>query len=262
MYQSINYLNTSINFTDSGSGKCVVLLHGYLESIEIWGEFASELAKKYRIISIDLLGHGQTGCIAAIHTMEMMADAVKAVLDSLSVQKCVMLGHSMGGYVALAFLEKYESYLSAFSLFHSSPFADTDVKRQNRDREIVLVRDGKKSLIYNVHCSNAFANQNVERLESEIEKAKQIAQNTPDAGIIAALEGMKTRAERSIVLKNMQLPFLYIIGKHDNFIPYEILTKIQFPEKTKTLTLENSGHYGFIEEMEIAVNEVIKFIGD
>ena len=105
MTQNIKYKNISIRFREEGEGEPIILLHGYLESLNIWDEFLEELSKRFRVVSIDLLGHGKTGNIGQIHTMDMMADAVNFVLVHLDISKCTMIGHSMGGYVTLAFLQ-------------------------------------------------------------------------------------------------------------------------------------------------------------
>ena len=131
------YNELPVNIKTGGSGIPVVFLHGYLESSEIWLPFANELLDTGRIILIDLPGHGQTGVMDEIHTMDFMADVVKFVLDTLDLKKCVMIGHSMGGYVTLSFAEKYIERIFAFILFHSHPFADTEETRTNRKTGII-----------------------------------------------------------------------------------------------------------------------------
>ena len=257
----VQFGKINVAFKDLGKGTPLVLLHGYLESMEIWGEFADLLANNYRIILIDLPGHGKSGVSGKIHTMEMMADAVNEVLTSLQIDKCILVGHSMGGYVTLAFLDKYPDKLLAYSLFHSTPFADNEEKKANRDREINLIREGKKEMIYNVNIPKMFADDNLDEFEREINYAKEIAKNTPDEGIIALLNGMKERPERVELIKNTQVPFLLVLGKKDNYIPYDIVSeKIGIPRNLTKLILEKSGHIGFIEEKEKAVLGMIRFI--
>jgi pimeloyl-ACP methyl ester carboxylesterase len=254
------YQNTQIRYKDFGEGFPVVLIHGYLESLETWGDFAKKLASQFRVILIDLPGHGGSGCLGPVHTMELMADAVSYVLKELKVSKCTLIGHSLGGYVTMAFVEKYPELLNGFCLFHSSPFADNEEKKNNRDREIEIIKEGKKELIFNAHCPKVFANDNQAKFHDQIEIAKAIAKSTPDEGIIAVLEGMKSRPDRSVILKNTNQPFLYVIGKKDNFIPFEILSKIGMPVNAETLILENSGHNGFIEESEVSLSKISSFI--
>jgi pimeloyl-ACP methyl ester carboxylesterase len=259
----IPFKGVTIRFEDYGEGFPVVLLHGYLESLNIWDDFTCPLCEHVRIITIDLPGHGESGIIGEIHSMETMAEAVKSVLDFLKIEKCMMTGHSMGGYVTLAFLEKYPERLAAFSLFHSKPQADTEMATANRIREIELVKEGKKELIYTINIPKSFANDNLEKYSQQIEYARKIASATPGEGIIAALNGMMARPSRETLLANTTLPFLYILGKKDNYLPYEtILSTTKLPLNTTLITLESSGHMGFIEEKKKCLDGIIKFIKD
>jgi len=262
MHHTILYENSSIHFSDKGNGTVIVLLHGYMESIETWGAFASDLEKNFRVIAIDLPGHGKSRFPEKEKTIELMADAVAQVLIHCSIEKCFMLGHSMGGYVTLAFVEKHSEMLTGFCLLHSSPFADSKEKRENRDREIALVRKGKKAMIYDLHCQNVFSVDNHERFAWFIEQAKIVAKNTSDEGIIAALEAMKVRKDRSDVLSATKLPFLYVIGRNDIFISLNILDKITMPVNGEILFLNHSGHNGFIEERITCVDQISQFIVD
>ena len=100
-----------IRYKQQGKGRAVILLHGFLEDLHIWDEFSSELSKSYRVISIELPGHGKSENFGYVHSMELMADAVMAVLKQERLRKVVIIGHSMGGYVSLAFAEKYSDHL-------------------------------------------------------------------------------------------------------------------------------------------------------
>ena len=251
MTGTVNFRNSSVRYKVEGEGAEVVLLHGYLESLDIWHKFSGELKKKFRVVSIDLPGHGHSGIIANAHSMEIMAEAVNAVLDELNINKCILVGHSMGGYVTMAFADLFPDRLYGYSLFHSTPFADTEEKKQNRNREIELVNKGKKELIFNTNVPKAFANNNLDKLKGEVERAIQIARNTAGEGIKAVLEGMKQRRDRSEILSNSNIPVLIILGKKDNYIPFDvILDKIKINDKGEIFILENSGHMGFIEEAE------------
>lgn len=259
MIKSTKYKNTTVRYKVEGKGKPVVLLHGYLESLDVWNEFSNELLPGFRIVSIDLLGHGKTGNVAGVHTMEMMAEAVNQVLEKEKIDKCVMFGHSMGGYTTLAFLEKYPEKLSGFSLFHSHPFADKPATIEKRNREIRLIEQGKKNLVCLTNTTNFFALANIEKFDEELTKIKQTALSISPEGMKAVIEGMKKRKDHSQTLKNAPIPFLFIIGKHDNFIPVDMVSKIDMPQKNEVLVLENSGHIGFIEEKEKAADAVKKF---
>jgi pimeloyl-ACP methyl ester carboxylesterase len=261
MKKEIWNMNVKVTFRDEGQGIPVVFLHGYIESSEIWHSFTRGLSGYGRIISIDLPGHGESGVTAEVHTMEFMADVVQGVLDRLAVEQCILVGHSMGGYVALAFLEAYADRLKALSLFHSHPLADTPETRANREREIELVREGKKELIYNVNIPKAFASENLEKFRNEVDFAREIAIRTPGSGIIAALNGMMKRPDYREILRNCPVPFLWILGKKDNYIDHQaVIEKVTLPEKGTLTLLDHSGHMGFMEEKEKSLGILMDFI--
>src|ERR1044071_7202110 len=118
--QVTKVLGAKVRYADTGKGRVVVLLHGFLESLEVWfgNGFAQELAQHFRVIAIDLPGHGKSDCVGYVHRMERMADVVKGVMDELGLRRYAMVGHSMGGYVALAFAERYKENLCGLCLFH------------------------------------------------------------------------------------------------------------------------------------------------
>jgi len=95
--KTTHFKNTAISYTDQGKGTAIVLLHGFLENKKMWDAFIPEWSKKFRIITIDLLGHGETGCMGYVHSMENNADVVHEVLAELRLRKAILVGHSMGG---------------------------------------------------------------------------------------------------------------------------------------------------------------------
>lgn len=253
--------NRIVHYQVFGKGEPLVLLHGYLESLEIWGKFASQLSEKFRVISIDLPGFGLSDAFSKTHTMEFFSEATIAVINKLEIDRFVLVGHSLGGYVTLAFLDRYPHKIKGLCLFHSHPFPDSAITIEKRKREISLVNKGKQELIFNINIPNAFANINIDKLSYEIEKAKTIAAKTQPEGIIAALNGMMQRQSREKILAETNVPVLLILGKHDNYIPYrEVGMKIRLPENGKIITLENSGHMGFIEETGLAVSVLSNFV--
>ena len=252
---------TELYYSDKGSGPALVLLHGYLESLHIWGKFADRLAERYRVICPDLPGHGNSGVLGEMHSMEMLAECIIAIIDHCKINKCFVTGHSMGGYTGLAMLERYPERLGGLCLFHSHPFPDTRQTMRNRCREIVLVGQGKKELISKINIPKAFAPQNVEPMKADVDRATEIAVSTPDEGIVACLNGMMARPSKEELLSRTTVPVLLVAGKYDNYINLEeVAKKIRLPEGAGFVTLENSGHIGFIEETEKSVSAVSEFI--
>jgi pimeloyl-ACP methyl ester carboxylesterase len=263
MISSVSYQGANLRYSDLGKGDPVVLIHGYLESLEIWNGFAEKLAKKYRVISVDLPGHGQSGIYSSMNTMAVMADSVKAVLEHLSIGRAVFIGHSMGGYATLALADIFPEMIIGFCLFHSHALPDTDEKKLNRDREALLVKEGKKSQFINLNIANAFASDHHESFKKQIDWAREIASTTPDKGIIGALEGMKARPDRRDVVKNSVEPVMIVAGRKDYFIPYPVYEEhFDLAPKSTVLVLENSGHMGFIEEREKSVVGILKFLDE
>lgn len=261
MTGTIKFKDANLFYEDEGKGNAIVLLHGYLESSEIWGSFGKELSKHNRLIRMDLPGHGKSSPVCETQTIEIMADSVKAVLDRLDIGRAVIIGHSMGGYVTLAFAEIFPEMTLAYCLFHSHALADSEEKKINREREIDLVKSGKKSLIINTNIPRTFANDNVGKLADEVERAKRIGLNTKDEGIICALQGMKSRPDRQRVLQESNVPVMIIAGRKDNNIPFGIYEQhFALAKQTEVLILENSGHMGFIEEIDNSLVGIRKFV--
>jgi pimeloyl-ACP methyl ester carboxylesterase len=260
MKNTFEYKSGTISYSSYGAGNVIVLLHGYLESEQIWEKFALKLSLKFRVICIDLPGHGSSGTYGEIHTMEFMAAAVKSLVDSIGIKKFFLAGHSLGGYVALAFLELFPDSLAGYCLFHSQPFADQPQAIEKRKREIELVKAGKKNLMYPLNVEKMFANSNLDKFSDALKQSMKIASETPDDGIIAILNGMIARPARLSFLEAGRVPLLWILGSQDNYISLDILDRVKLPESAEVVILINSGHLGFIEEEEESLKAMEDFI--
>jgi pimeloyl-ACP methyl ester carboxylesterase len=257
----VSYKEGKIHYSDSGSGRIIVLLHGYLESSAVWGGFQEKLASKFRIISVDLPGHGLSDVYGEIHTMEFMATGIKELLDSLEIKKAFLTGHSLGGYVTLAFLELFPEYLTGFCLFHSQPFPDPPEALEKRRREIEIVKMGKKNLMYPDNVIRMFADSNLEKFSVALQRSKDIASRIPGDGIIAVLNGMMLRLSRLQVMEAGAVPCLWILGSMDNYIPCDLIqSKVKLPSNANVVVLRNSGHIGFVEEEENSLNAITEFV--
>jgi pimeloyl-ACP methyl ester carboxylesterase len=255
----INFKGKKIFYTDAGSGNTLVLIHGFTESLGIWDYFFAVLSKSCRVICIDLPGHGKSQCISDIHTMDLMAEAVKAVLDQAAVQKCVIIGHSMGGYVTLGIAEKYPELLDGFGLFHSSALPDTEEGKINRTRAIEIIRQGHLEFLSSF-IPDLFTEENRIKYSCEVEKLVSTAKNMTKEAVIAAQEGMKIRPDRRHVLENTNLPVLFIVGQKDSRIPFaKVMEQIALPPVAQVLVLKNTAHMGYIEATEETLHAVKSF---
>ncbi len=257
MQKRINYKGIEAVYYDRGEGTCIVLLHGYLETSEIWEGFAERFLPQYRVLTLDLPGHGMSGNWGKAHSMDDLAGLLDAILEVERIEKILLVGHSMGGYVTMAFVENYPQLLLGYTLFHSTCFADSEEKKENREREISLILCGKKRQIINVNIPKGFASDNLEKYENDVVRVKNLALNNSDGGIIAILNGMKERPDRTHILKDSKIPLLLIGGMKDNFISGEVFDKLSdLAPHARVLRLENSGHMGFIEEPEVAAKAI------
>ncbi len=251
MNRTIEFEGIEVSYSIRGTGRPIVLLHGYMEAGEIWDPLAERLEEEYRIIAPDLPGHGDSGVLGEVHTMEFLAGAVREVLRDAGEKRVLMIGHSLGGYVTLAFVEMFPELLAGYVLFHSHPHADTPEAVARRNREIAVVRAGRKNIMYPGNVSMMFALDNLKTMKGELERSKKIASRNPGEGIIAMLNGMIARPSRQCILENGSVPLLWILGRHDlYFSPEKAQHDIGLPHNAGVVILENSGHLGFIEETE------------
>ncbi|MBD0831017.1 alpha/beta fold hydrolase [Aestuariibaculum sediminum] len=255
---TIEYKNISIAYTDTGKGNAVVLLHGFLENKTMWEPFLPEFSKTHRIICIDLLGHGETGCLGYIHSMELMAENVLAVLNHLEINKATFIGHSMGGYVALTFAENYPDKMKGLCLMNSTAQEDSPDRKIGRDRAIEAVKQNHKTFI-RIAVNNLFRPKNREIFSEKIQQVIQEALNTPLQGIIAALEGMKTRPNREHILELSGIDKLMIVSKKDPVLDYKNLINQTFNKPVKLVEFPD-GHMSHIENMKEFSSTMMHFI--
>lgn len=254
----LEYKGIPVFYTDSGKGNPVVLLHGFLENVMMWTPFIPKLSEKNRVICIDLLGHGKTGCLGYIHTMELMAEVVEAVLNHLKINKSILIGHSMGGYVALAFSEQYPNAVNGLCLMNSTAVADSEEKQKNRDRAIVAIKQNHKTFI-RMAIVNLFRPKNRIVFSDKINEAINEALQTSVQGVVAALEGMKIRKNREFILQTQTFKKMMVIGKKDPALDY--LTLVEQIKNTDVKMVEfPDGHMGHIENEAELLHIITQFI--
>lgn len=268
MLKETRYKDFIVRYRDIGKGEPLVLIHGFCESMEIWDEFDAELSYKYRVITPDLLGHGSTGDPefplpqgeGGVNTMEMQAECVNEVLNACNVERCTLVGHSMGGYTALAFADMYPEKVNGLCLFHSSAMADTEEKKIDRDRAIEVIKKDKDAFLEGM-IPKMFATANLEKLKVDVDKILAIAKNITKEGLIAALAGMRDRRDRRHVLDKADYPVLFIIGKDDLLIPFDKMPpQIIRPAHSEVLMLGRVGHVGFYEARKETLFAIEKFV--
>ena len=246
----ITYKNAKIHFTDEGTGEIILLLHGFLENATMWDDLSYQLIKTHRVVCVDLLGHGKSESLGYIHTMETMADALFSVLQHLKIERVTIIGHSMGGYVALALSEIFHGTILGLVLFHSTSFADSVERKKDRERVIRLVQRGKSVYIKSV-IPSLFAEEFRIGHKDLIQQLIHTANTYSDQGIIANIRGMMGRVDRSNVLANGEFPKLIVHGELDSVISTADAEKQA--QLNQNITLEkipSVGHMGHLEAKE------------
>lgn len=259
MSKIIKYKNAEINYTVSGQGAVIVLVHGFVESLHIWNELIPVLNKKYKVIAIDLPGHGKSQLLANEISIDEMAQTVHKVLEQENAEKGVMVGHSMGGYVTMAYADLFPGYLRGICLFHSSAGADTEEKKADRLRAVEAVKKDHKDFVISL-VTKLFKEGNEQKFEEASAALKSIAKNTSSTSVIASLVAMRNRPDRSPTLSKVEYPVLFIWGKNDNVLSLDaVFPQAKLPAVAQVLILGDAGHLGFIESQRETFHTIEKF---
>lgn len=253
----LKYKNAEIFYSVKGTGNPLVLLHGFLESSKIWDPLVSELSEKRQVVTIDLPGHGLSEVISEFHSMELMADVVHELIKELEIETATICGHSMGGYVALAFCERFPEKTKSLVLMNSTPEEDSAERKINRDRAADLVQRNKKAFV-SMAISNLLTAENNLKFKTEVDQIKAEAQKFPTEGIVAALKGMKIRTSKLETLKSFDGYKLIISGEDDPVLDHEALETVAYKSNTVFKNL-SGGHLSYLENFQ-EISQMMHFI--
>ncbi|WP_109302099.1 alpha/beta fold hydrolase [Aquimarina sp. AU474] len=247
-----------INYNTFGKGAPVVFLHGFLENSTMWEEAITFFSNQYQCISIDLLGHGNTENLGYVHTMEDMSQAVRVVLDSLKINTATFVGHSMGGYVALAYIDLFADSVSGLVLLNSTSLPDSEERKISRSRAIDIVKKNPNAYT-SMAIANLFAEKHRFKFSQQINSIKNQASKTSLQGIISSLEGMKIRKDRGNILQNFKGAKVIFAGKLDPILIYS-----QSLQEAKQYNIDlvsfDGGHMSYVENKEEFLSELDKFL--
>ena len=248
-----------MHYKDIGVGKAVVLIHGFLENGKMWNEFANELSQNYRLIIPDLYGHGETPSVDEKHIMEQQAKGILEILNHLKIESAAFVGHSMGGYIALAIARDFPEKVEKLCLFFSSSLADSEEKKEQRLKAAETASKDKESFV-RLGVKNLFDQNNLDNLRDEIEIARQWAMEMPLDGITAALKGMPERSDTTQVLENANYPVEIILGEFDGAVDAKkYLPELPENQQIKTHVLP-VGHMGHLEAPKETLNLIKQFL--
>lgn len=261
----LDFRNKKIYYRIEGEGSPVILLHGFGEHGGIWKHQFELLKESFLVIVPDLPGSGQSELLDGDCSMEDYAEVLKAIADKeLSghiAQSISLIGHSMGGYIILAFLKKYESLVNSFGLFHSSAFADNAEKISTREKGIEFILKNGALKYLETTVPNLFSEQSKRENPQIVKDLIQVACNLSANSLIQYMRAMITREDTTHILKTFEKPILFIIGIHDNAVPLDTsLTQCHLSPVNTVHFLQKSGHVGMWEEKELCNKYLYNFL--
>ena len=265
MDKTISYRGGTLYYRDEGSGAPVMLVHGFAEDGAIWDKVAAGLRSACRLLIPDLPGSGRSSFLAEGTTMESMAAALKNVLDQEGIDRCVLIGHSMGGYITLSFSELFPERVRAFGFFHSTAYADSEEKKAGRQKSIAFIGQHGAAPFIRQSTPNLFAPETQKSRPELIENMIQRYSGFSPESLCAYLEAMRQRPERLSVLERFDGPILFVIGEKDQVVPLEqSLKQCHLPHVSLVHILPTSGHMGMLEDAEAGsriIQSFLNFIG-
>ena len=259
MEKVIQFRGSEISYTIIGQGKPVLLLHGFAEDSSIWMQLIEGLLNDYQFIMPDLPGSGKSDMLTGTISLTDYADCIHAIIDEEKFESVIMIGHSMGGYVMLAFAEKYAGSLVSAGLFHSSAYPDDIEKISMRNKAIAFIKEKGASVFLKTSIPLLFKDADLSR--QSISRLMEKGNNFTGEALIQYYEAMIRRPDRTHILKQLHIPFLFIIGEHDKAVPFQdSLQQAQLPPVSYVYILRYSGHMGMFEETEKCIKIISDFL--
>lgn len=256
--KNILYKNCEVSYRIEGEGDAIVFVHGFGEDSNIWRNQVGQF-KENKCIYIDLPGSGKSSFNADLNSIEAYAKLVNAVIEAENISKCILIGHSMGGYIALAFANLFPQKLISLMLFHSSAYADSEEKIANRKKSIEFVSNHSAAAYFKTMLPDLFFDKELhaEMISQQTEYAKSIG----DEATKQYLQIMMDRADNTEVLKVLSIPVAFILGEHDKAVPFaQGLEQTHLADTTYLYILRQSAHMGMLEETDRVNNSLIQFV--
>ncbi len=245
-----------IYYKERGKGFPLILIHGFCETNEIWDSFAERLSVDFRVITPDLPGFGKSPLPNGKISIVNVAATLIKLLHQMEIRKCLVIGHSLGGYITLSVVDQEPDLIAGFGLFHSTAFPDSKEKKQTRNKVFEFV--GKNGVLpfVDTFVPGLFYQKN----HTSIEKVYSIASQTRKKTLMAYTLAMRDRPASTSLLARYEGESLFVAGKHDTIIPCPAIEEqSRINRKSELLILENSGHMGMFEDAETAYKVVRNF---
>ncbi len=248
-------------FEDHGSGIPCVLLHGFPLSSEIFAPVRPALETVARVVTPDLPGFGRSGPLTGSFTMDAVADCVLRLVDALGLERVVLGGHSMGGYVALRVAARHPERLVALVLVDSRAAADTEEGRERRDTAVATIHAGGRQAFLDQFVAGLVGESTRRRAPRLVEELRQLAEAVGDATLVAALAGMRDRPDSTAVLASLSVPVLLVVGEEDALVPPSEAAALQRLAPRATLAvIPEAGHTPTVERPVATAAVLVGFL--
>ena len=261
MEKIIRYRDNEIFYRTVGKGSPVMLVHGFAEDGTIWENQINHLQNNFRLVIPDIPGSRKSSITDYNASIDDHADCMKAILDSEKINGCHMIGHSMGGYIALAFAEKYPHLLNGLGLFHSTAYADSEEKKDARRKSIAFIKQYGAAAFIEQSTPNLFSEKSKNQTPQIITALIERYSNFDPASLISYYEAMIRRPDRTQILKTFQHPIMFIIGEEDKAVPLQhSLEQCHMPQLSFIHIAENTAHMGMMEDIPLSTLFVENFL--
>jgi pimeloyl-ACP methyl ester carboxylesterase len=258
--KEFQYQNKKIFYRITGNGSPVILVHGFGEDSEVWRNQIDSLHDKFQLIIPDLPGSGQSELIDDM-SMEGMAEVLHAIIHEENIDRCTVIGHSMGGYITLALAENYWNHLNGFGLFHSSSFADSEEKKTARRKGIEYINQHGAFEFLKATIPNLFSQQTKDERPGIVNEQLATLHNFLPRALVSYYTDMMQRPDRTKILRQTTVPVLFVMGKYDAAVPLEdSLQQCHLPENSYIHILQHSAHMGMLEEPALSNQYLEKFL--
>mgnify|MGYP001549347187 CR=1 FL=1 len=261
MKKSVEYKNAQLIYHVYGNGIPVILLHGFAETNSIWNKQAAYLSNYCTLIIPDLPGSGESGLTVTSSknlSIEELAECIHSIIKNEKLEQSIMLGHSMGGYITLAFAEKYPEKLKAFGFVNSTAFADSDEKKRNRLKGIEFIESYGSYAFLKTATPGLFADEFKNKHADVVNELIEEGRHFKKINLQQYYYAMMQRPDRTHVLKNNKLPVLFVMGTKDTAAPVnDVLKQVHLPEIAYIHIIENTGHMTMLEVPE-KLNRILK----
>ena len=261
MLKKLLYKGEFLEYEVRGDGLPVMLLHGFTEDRRIWDALLTGMENKFRWILPDLPGSGQSTGNPILISLKDFAEIIPAILENENLPAVVLIGHSMGGYISLAFAEKYPDKMIGLGLFHSGSYADSPEKKESRDKNIRFIQKNGAAPFVEQSLPGLYSDCFNAENPQEIQKQVQRYANFSVESLVVYLEAMKNRAASTEVLKTITKPVLFIMGEEDKAIPLkDALEQCHLPRISYIHILAHTAHMGMIENTLLCHSIVDQFL--